>query len=247
MAGQRAYIGTSGWSYPAWRAGFYQGVPQRRWLAHCAVHFTAVEVNATFYRTMKPEIPARWRDDTPAGFGFAVKGHRGATHLRRLRDAGESVQATRDGIAPLGDRIAAVLWQLPPNLKAESGLLGDFANVLAAWPEVRHVLEFRHESWFTDATARLMADHGLVNCLSDSPRWPLWDAVTAEVVYVRLHGHETLYVSAYGEVGLRPWADRVAAWLAEGRDVHVYFDNDAEGAAPYDALTLMDMIGLRAA
>ncbi len=235
-------VGTSGWSYPGWRSGFYKGIPQRRWLAHCAGHFTGIEVNATFYRFMKPSAFAGWRAQTPDAFAFALKGHRLVTHRSRLKDTGETLENLKDSFAPLGDKLAAVLWQLPPNLEKDADLLRAFAGALAAWPEAPHVLEFRHRSWFDRETAAILEAHGLANCLSDAGRWPLWDAVTAGLVYVRLHGHERTYASEYGDEGLKPWAERIAGWLAEGRRVHVYFDNDAEGAAPYDAMRLMAML-----
>jgi uncharacterized protein YecE (DUF72 family) len=242
-AAPRLCVGTSGWNYPEWRADFYAGVPQRRWLAHCAARFTSMEVNATFYRFLRETAFDRWRTETPEGFPFAVKGHRSVTHFHRLKDPGPAVAAARDGVAGLGDRIAVVLWQLPPGLKADGALLVDFAAALAeTWPGVRHAVEFRHRSWFSDATAVLLAGRGLANVLSDSPRWPLWPEVTADLAYVRLHGHEVLYASEYGEEGLRPWARRVRRWRREGREVHVYFDNTADGAAPRDALRFLGMV-----
>lgn len=246
-AGDGLRIGLSGWSYPSWRSGFYRGVPQRRWLAHCAAHFNAVEVNASFYRTLRPELLARWREETPADFRFAVKGHRNLTHVRRLSDVVDAVGRQRDALAPLGEKLAAVLWQCPPGLHEDAGRLEAFADALAGWGETRHVVEFRHESWFTPGTARRLAAHGIANCLSDSPRWPMWQAVTAPLVYVRLHGHTRLYASRYAAAALRRWAGRIGGWLEDGRAVQVYFDNDAEGHAPYDALRLMAMLGVERA
>jgi len=235
-------IGTSGWSYRSWKDGFYEGVPQRRWLEHCARHFTGIEVNATFYRQQQRKTLAKWRDQTPPDFAFAVKGHRFITHVRRLEDAEEPLARGREALAPLEDKLEAVLWQLPPNLEAERERLDRFARDLAAWPEPHHVVEFRHESWLTEKTRELLDDRGVGTCISDAPRWPMWEVVTGGIAYVRLHGHEKLYASRYGEEGLKPWAERVRAWRREGHDVHVYFDNDAEGAAPEDAQTLIAML-----
>jgi uncharacterized protein YecE (DUF72 family) len=240
----KARIGTSGWTYPAWRQSFYAGVPQRRWLAHCAERFTGIEVNATFYRQLKPETIGGWREQTPANFAFAVKGHRFVTHVHRLKDVGEPLRRAKAGLEPLGDKLAAVLWQLPPSLKKDAGLFRDFGEQLAAWRGTRHVIEFRHQSWFDDEILALLGDHGLATCISDAPRWPMWEATTSALAYVRLHGHERVYASAYGEKGLRPWAARVRSWLADGYQVHVYFDNDAEGAAPDDAQTLIALVGV---
>lgn len=237
----RPRIGTSGWTYPAWSQGFYAGVPRRRWLAHCAEHFTGIEVNATFYRQLKPETLANWREQTPPDFAFAVKGHRFVTHVRRLKDVDEPLVRAKAGLAPLDGKLAAVLWQLPPSLKKDTVLLRNFGEQLESWQEPRHVIEFRHRSWFDDETLTVLAECGLATCISDAPRWPLWEAVASSLAYVRLHGHERLYASAYGKDGLRPWAEKVRTWLAAGNDVHVYFDNDAEGAAPEDAKRLIAM------
>lgn len=191
---------------------------------------------------MSPESLARWHEHTPQHFGFAVKGHRVVTHIHRLKDSAESVRETQKNLVPLGDKLKAVLWQLPPSLKQDLSLLNDFADVLDRWPQTRHVIEFRHDSWFAESTLYTLDHHGLATCISDSPRWPIWPAVASKLAYVRLHGHERLYKSAYGEAGLTPWAEQIKRWLADGIVVHVYFDNDAEGAAPIDAQTLLDML-----
>lgn len=242
MSEERLYIGTSGWNYPSWRARFYRGVSQRQWLQHCASRFTGIEVNATFYRRMRPDILERWHDQTPQHFGFAVKGHRVVTHSQRLKDSSESVRETQKSLVPLGDKLKAVLWQLPPSLKQDLALLNDFSAVLSAWPQPRHVIEFRHGSWFDEHTLSTIERYGVATCISDSPRWPIWRAVASKLAYIRLHGHERLYASAYGEAGLTRWVEHIKRWLADGIVVHVYFDNDAEGAAPIDAQTLLDMM-----
>lgn len=237
------HIGVSGWNYPEWRADFYRGVAQRDWLAHCVSRFTGLEINGTFYRLFQPSIVERWRTVVRPGFVFAAKGHRLVTHVHRLEDAATAVAAARAALAPLGPALAVVLWQLPATILKDIGLLARFARVLSDWPEARHVLEFRHPSWFDAETETLLRDHRLANCLSDSPRWPLWDVVLSGLAYVRLHGNELLYRGDYAEGVLAHWAARVRAWRAEGQDVHVYFDNTAEGAAPRNAEALLALIG----
>lgn len=235
----RVRIGLSGWNYPAWRATFYAGVKRKDWLAHAARRFDTLEVNATYYREQKPETLAHWRAETPDDFVFAVKGHRYITHTLRLSDARAALARQRKNAALLGPKLGAVLWQLPPGLKADHDRLGDFLGALADWPETRHAIEFRHRSWFTDATEQFLEAAGVANCVSDAGRWPRWDAVTAPLVYVRLHGRPQTYVSGYERAGLEPWRERIVAWSAQGREVLVYFDNDTEGAAFGDAETLV--------
>lgn len=237
-------VGTSGWSYPEWKDGFYKGVPRRAWLEHLSRRFTGVEVNATFYRRMTPETFAKWHAATPDDFAFSLKGPQLVTHRHRLRNVARPVAETVSGAANLGQKLATVLWQLPPDLVNDPPLLLLFLEILAAVDGPRHVVEFRHESWFDDDTAAALTHFGVANCLSDATRWPLWDAVTTDLVYLRLHGHEATYASEYGEPGLAPWVERIKGWRAQGRAVHVYFDNDVGGAAPRDAALLMGMLGV---
>jgi uncharacterized protein YecE (DUF72 family) len=234
----RAFVGTSGWNYPAWREAFYGHCPQRLWLPFYARHFDAIEVNGTFYRLQSRETFARWRKATPPQFRFAIKANRYLTHSRKLVDPLPSIRVERDAAAGLGDRLAAVLWQLPHSFRCDLERLERFARALRSWRAVRHAIEFRHVSWFTRETAACLRAHRIANCHSDAADWPLWDEVTTDLVYVRLHGHAVTYLSGYSDARLQRWADRVQGWLAEGRDVHVYLDNDAAGRAPIDALRL---------
>lgn len=238
-------IGVSGWNYRSWRAHLYRGVPARAWLARVAEVFDAVEVNGSFYTQIAPATYRRWYEETPAGFRFALKGHRFVTHYKQLRDVGPSIARLREQSAPLADKLGAVLWQLPARQAADLQRLRDFLSQLGAWPGVDHVLELRHRSWFTDEVAALLAAHRVTSCVSDAPTFPRWDAVTAPLVYVRLHGHTRLYASSYRRSALERWTDAIEGWLAGGRRVEVYFDNDAEGAAVGDALALCDLLAAR--
>jgi len=237
----RAYIGTSGWNYDGWRDLFYEGRPAREWLPHCAARFSAIEVDATFYRLPTVETFRRWRDATPAGFRFAIKGHRYLTHNKKLSDPLPAIRLERGRASGLGGKLAAVVWQLPHNLHRNFDRLDGFARALHCWRRVRHAIEFRHASWFDEEVADCLRAHRIAVCQSDAADWPLWDMVTTDLVYVRLHGHEVTYASNYSESALRTWADKVRRWLSEGREVHVYFDNDAYGDAPWNALRLIEL------
>jgi uncharacterized protein YecE (DUF72 family) len=239
----RAYVGISGWNYPSWKDDFYAGVPRQSWLAHCGEHFSGIEVNGTFYRQQPRSTFEKWRAAVPERCSFAVKGNRYLTHNKKLADPRGPLQRERAGAEGLGDQLSAVLWQLPATWRRDLERLERFASTaVAVWP-VRHALELRHPSWFDGEVLDCLARHGLAVCLSDSATWPLWDAVTADFVYVRLHGHSRTYASRYSTPHLVRWAGRVRGWLDSGRDVHVYFDNDAEGHAPWDALRLLDLLG----
>ena len=242
MAG-KAYIGTSGWNYKSWRNGFYGNTPQKRWLRFCAERFSAIEVNGTFYRLQEKSTFKKWRDETPKHFVFAIKGHRYVTHNKKLLDVGEAVIRCRESASPLGERLAAVVWQLPAFLKKNFGRLEQFLEDLGHWESTRHAIEFRHKSWFDDEVAECLERHKIAVCMSDAPDWPMWDRVTTDLVYIRLHGHTRKYASSYSKAALEKWAMRIRHWLGEKRAVHVYFDNDAEGAAPRNSLTLLEMLG----
>lgn len=236
-------IGTSGWRYDAWKDDFYEGVPEGEWLAYCGERFTGLEVNATFYRLRERETFRKWRDAVPDDFRFAVKANRYLTHSKKLLDPDEPIRTERDRARALRPKLGAVLWQLPGNLHGDVPRLERFLDALSGeWPDAAHAVELRHRSWFTDEVAAALADADVAVCISDAADWPRWDRVTAGLVYVRLHGHTRTYASAYSGEHLDRWARRVQGWLADGRDVHVYFDNDAEGAAPHDALRLRERV-----
>ncbi len=238
----RSYIGTSGWDYRHWRDSFYEGAPQRAWLSICGERFSGIEINATFYRLQTQETFLRWYEQTPPGFRFAMKGNRYLTHSKKLNDPAKSIALERERAMALQDKLVAVLWQLPGHFAKHSERLSRFAEALGAWPEVRHAIEFRHPSWFEDEIAECLHWYRIAVVLSDAADWHLWDRVTTDMVYVRLHGHTRTYASAYRAASLERWSRRIKNWLGEGRDVHAYLDNDAEGAAPFDALRLMESL-----
>ena len=200
----------------------------------------AADLKGTLKKKKKLDI--QWRDATPPEFRFALKAHRYLTHNRKLRDPLAPIRLERDRAAGLGDKLAAVLWQLPHNFHRNLERLEGFARALRVWRKARHAIEFRHPSWFEAGVAACLRAHRIAVCQSDAADWPLWDAVTTDLVYVRLHGREQTYASSYPETALRAWARKVRRWTREGRDVHVYFDNDAYGAAPRNAMRLAALV-----
>jgi uncharacterized protein YecE (DUF72 family) len=220
----------------------YADTPTKKWLHVASRAFDALEINGSFYTQIKPETYTRWYEETPPEFRFALKGHRFVSHYKRLRDCADSIVRLRDQVEPLKEKLAAVVWQLPSNFRCSLERLEDFMRSLEQWRDVRHAIELRHRSWFVPEVADIMRAANVAVCMGDAPDFPMWREVTADMVYVRLHGHTRKYASSYSERSLQAWAEDARRWLAEGRDVHVYFDNDAEGHAVRNALRFQEIV-----
>jgi uncharacterized protein YecE (DUF72 family) len=249
----RARIGISGWRYAGWRGDFYPaGLPQRQELEYAAERMTSIEINGSFYSLQRPTSYAAWREVTPPGFVFSVKGPRFITHMKKL--AGVEVPVANffaSGVLALGDRLGPILWQLPPNLGFDEQRLAAFFALLprttAAAAELarghderlegraftealveaplRHALEVRHASYERPEFIDLLRENdiGLV-CADTAGKWPMLDDVTSDFVYVRLHGAQELYTSGYTPAELDRWAARARVW--------------AHGETPKDGRTL---------
>jgi uncharacterized protein YecE (DUF72 family) len=233
------YVGTSGWVYRSWRAHLYADAPMRRWLEIASRTFGSLEINGSFYGQIQPATYARWRAEAPDGFVFAVKGHRYVTHYKRLRDCAASIALLRDQASALGDKLGAVIWQLPSSFKIDLDRLDDFLRALRGWP-TRHAIELRHASWFVPDVADRLRAANVASCMGDAPDFPMWREVTADFVYARLHGHTRKYASSYSAASIRTWAADAKRWRDAGRDVFIYLDNDAEGHAVRNARALAE-------
>jgi uncharacterized protein YecE (DUF72 family) len=238
----RIRIGTSGWHYRHWVGPFYPaGTASGGYLLRYRESFDTVEINNTFYHLPDPATLAAWRDAVPPGFCFACKASRYITHMKKLAHPVDSTRRFFAAVETLGDALGPILFQLPPRWHCDVERLGAF---LEALPSHRHyAFEFRDESWFRGAVRELLAAHRVAWCIYDlgGVRSPI--AVTAGFVYVRLHGPGRPYEGRYDGRTLRGWARRFDGWLADGRDVYCYFDNDQLGYAPHDALRLRRMVG----
>lgn len=244
------FIGTSGYSYPHWRGGFYPpGLSSREWLGFYAAVFNTVELNVTFYRLPRESVFENWYRVTPPGFIFTLKGSRVITHVKRLAAPEESIVLFFSRAALLREKLGAVLWQLPPAMEADRKRLEGFCELLRQHPvarNTRHVFEFRHHSWFVSEIYATLCRCGFALCTADMPRRPCVEEVTASFVYFRFHGHERLYTSSYPAKALAKWAEKMAAHLALGRDVYAYFNNDAAGHAVANARRLKELLGTAA-
>jgi uncharacterized protein YecE (DUF72 family) len=285
-------IGISGWRYPPWRGVFYpKDLVQRDELHYASRCFPTVELNGSFYSLQYPQSYARWHEATPRGFVFAVKGPRFITHIRRLREI-EAPLANffASGVFELREKFGPILWQFPPSLRYDRDLFARFFERLPRDTEaalklarrrdfrmtgrarlaidrnrkLRHAIEIRHESFLDEDFVALLREQGIALVVADTAgKWPYVEDVTADFVYMRLHGDEQLYVSGYTDAALERWAKRIRAWTAgsqprdaelisnkppgrrASRDVYCYFDNDAKVKAPFDAMKLSEKLGLR--
>ncbi|SMF13063.1 Uncharacterized conserved protein YecE, DUF72 family [Tistlia consotensis] len=235
------HIGTSGWSYPEWRGRFYpEGTRAADFLARYVERFDTVEVDNTFYRLPAPEAVAQWRNTAPPGFRFALKAHRYITHNKKLKDPEATLGSFLPLVAPLGDRLGPILFQLPPRWRRDDGRLAAF---LAALPcRHRYAIEFRDESWLAAPVRALLERHGVACCQSDIAGRPR-EMLTADFTYLRLHGPDPAapYRGRYDGRRLAGWARRIARWRRRGLEVFCYFDNTAEADAPGDARRLLAM------
>lgn len=232
-------IGTSGWTYPHWQGVFYPpDWPKSRWLEYYAQHFETVELNATFYRLPKPKTFENWRHRTPDGFIWSVKASKYITHTKRLKDPKEPLDRLYKTAAGLGDKLGVGLFQLPPSLAFDEKRFKQFCKVLD--PNLRHALEVRHPSWISDHLFDLLKEYNVAFCIADTAgRYPFKEVVTADFIYIRLHGSRKLYGSDYSEEELQVWAEKIKVW---GKDTFVYFDNDVEGHAVKNAKRLKEIL-----
>jgi uncharacterized protein YecE (DUF72 family) len=265
------------------------GIRQKDELAYASRQVDSIEVNGSFYSLLRPEPVMRWHQESPDDFVFAVKGSRFITHMKRLKDVDVALaNFFASGVLALGEKLGPVLWQLPPNMAFDPGRLVDFFDRLPRTTEdaarlarshdarlegrayveapvrrpMRHALEVRHSTFNDAAFVSLLRRHHVALCVSDSAGlFPDFEDVTADFVYLRLHGATQLYASGYTPRELASWAARIAAWVAggeiegarraspiaaaarrRGRDVYVYFDNDARVRAPFDARALRAIV-----
>jgi uncharacterized protein YecE (DUF72 family) len=284
-------IGISGWRYAPWRGLFYpKGLTQAKELAYASRAVRSIEINGSFYSLQRPSSYEAWHDETPEDFVFAVKGPRYITHMRKLVDVGTPLaNFFASGVLALRRKLGPLLWQFPPQMAYDAERFESFLALLphstgeaikvarrhderlngrSWWGPVdeqplRHAFEIRHSSFATPEFIEQLRHHRVALVVADTAgKWPLLEDLTADFVYVRLHGDKELYASGYGPEALQDWARRIDAWQRGSqvddarvvserkpshrrRDVYCYFDNDVKVHAPYDARSLAALLGLQ--
>jgi len=267
------------------------GLPQRRELEYASRALDTIEINGSFYSLQRPECYAAWHRDTPSEFVFAVKGSRYITHMLKLRDFDRALaNFFASGIFNLREKLGPFLWQFPPNLgfqeerfdsffaalprttedalalarRRDARMLGRSRLAIDASRPLRHAVEIRHASFVDPRFVDLLRRWRIALVVADTAgKWPYFEDITADFLYLRLHGEEELYSSGYTEASLDRWAARIRAWSNGGepadahristkpapkrraRDVYCYFDNDIKVHAPFDARRLAQKLGLR--
>lgn len=244
---KRVFVGTSGYNYPHWRNGvFYPSdLPQKRWLEFYCEHFDTVELNVTFYRLPSREVFEGWYRRTPKTFLFALKGSRFVTHIKRLKGCREPLALFLDRAGPLKEKLGVILWQLPPRFRFDKERFEAFGALLSTLPRsktLRHAFEFRDPSWFCGEAFALLRTFGFAFCIAHGAGFPMAEEISADFVYLRLHGGAILYGSNYSKEELQEWVGKIAKWRKEGKTVFVYFNNDAFGFAVQNALKLKSLL-----
>ena len=228
------YVGTSGWAYPSWKPAFYpEKLAQKKFLNFYATKLNAVEVNFTFRQLVKEITVQNWINDTPAHFVFTIKAHQVLTHIKRLKAADEFLRRFLSTLEPLerAKRLGPILFQLPPNFKADQALLSEFLQALPR--NVRAGFEFRHPSWFDDATWQILRDRNTALCVAETEERDTPDIVTADYAYYRYRK------PSYPPEERKAMVARIQQHLAEGRDVFAYFKHEE---TPEGALYAVDVL-----
>ena len=227
------HVGTSGYNYQAWRGSFYpEDLPARKMLSYYASQLSTVEINYSFYRKPTAKILQNWAAQVTPGFRFALKAWQRITHQKRLKDCGEFVTAFAEVARTLGPQLAPVLYQLPPNLKADLPLLREFLLQLPR--DLKAAFEFRHPTWFADETWAALHDHGAALCIAES------EDLSTPVVRTAPFGYFRLRRLDYSEADLRKWAEAVKQGFAD--DVFVYFKHEDEARGPAFAKAFLPLL-----
>ena len=285
-------VGISGWKYGPWRGKFYpKKLAQKRELEYASRQLNSIEINGTFYGLQTPDSYRRWSADTPNDFIFAIKGPKYISHQKRLRDVRIPLaNFFASGLLLLGKKMGPILWQFPPSFRYDHDRLAGFLDLLPhdtkaalalarrrdarmkgktrlaidATRTIRHAIEIRHESFLDTRFVDLLRDHDIALVIAETARrWPMAHDITADFVYMRLHGDKKLYQSGYSDKSLDRWAKRIAAWhrgseprdarkisprkppTRKPRDVYCFFDNtDVKLRAPFDAQSLARKLGI---
>ncbi len=238
----KVHIGTSGWHYKHWLGVFYpEGTRASEMFQFYARYFDTVEINNSFYRLPTATTFDNWRESSPPNFCYAVKASRFITHMKKLKDPKSSSEKFFLVADRLAKKLGPILFQLPPRWKLNIERFEEFLGSLPG--EHQYVIEFREETWFVLEVYQLMRKYKVAFCIHDFGDMKVPREITAKFTYIRFHGPTSAkYWGSYSDRELRVWADRIKKWRSDLSSVYVYFNNDPEGAAVKNALTLKRLI-----
>jgi uncharacterized protein YecE (DUF72 family) len=229
MKSRKLNIGTSGWSYKHWSGIFYpKEIKPDKYLEYYITRFDCVELNSSFYNLPRETTVTGWMNRTPETFRFCPKLSRFITHQMQLVNIELALRKFFDVFEGMKNRLGPVLIQLPPGLSYEKSLICNFLSLLKEhYNQYRFAVEVRNKSWTNDSFFGLLSQYGISFVIADSGnRYPYFEAVTTDFVYLRFHGREQLYASDYSENDLKSYAEKITVWLNEGKEVWVFFNND---------------------
>jgi uncharacterized protein YecE (DUF72 family) len=242
MKKRKIYVGTSGWHYKHWKGTFYpEDTKEAQQFGYYIQNFDTVEINNSFYRLPEAKTFEEWRKSSPKDFVFVVKASRFITHMKKLNVDAGSIRLFFSRVARLKEKLGVVLFQLPPKWNVNTERL---VNFLSRLPKgIRCAFEFRNFTWYTQEVYDLLAKYNCAFCIYELEYHVTPLEVTADFVYVRLHGPGKKYQGNYTTAQLRKWAKRSTEWRKNKKDVYVYFDNDQAGYAAFNALKLRELLG----
>ncbi len=235
-------IGCSGFLYDHWKGSFYpDDLPKNHWLEFYSKRFSTVELNVTFYRLPERETFAKWYLSTPAGFIFSLKGSRFVTHVKKLKDCSEPIEAFFSRASVLKEKLGVILWQLPPTFNLDVERFKEFLETLKLY-HVKNAFEFRNDTWINKKIFNLLEKENAACCLADHPDFLKNLPLTSDFVYIRRHGKEGSYATSYSTESLKEDAKFIKTHLKKRKDIYIYFNNDAFGYAPKNAAELVSLI-----
>ncbi len=230
-------IGTSGWHYNHWSQLFYPAqLPKSKWLEHYAKHFDTVEINNTFYQLPKQQTFENWHKQAPKNFLYTVKANRYITHIKKLKDTSGPLERFFERACLLKQNLGPVLYQLPPNFHKDLDRLETFISLLPK--NLPAVFEFRHKSWFSEDTYKLLREFNAAFCIHDMSGIKTPRVITADTIYIRFHGPTGKYAGNYSKSTLQNWAQWIKEHIKKAHSLYAYFNNDIHAYAIHNAKTL---------
>jgi uncharacterized protein YecE (DUF72 family) len=237
----KIFIGTSGWNYKHWIGRFYpEETKQDAQLQYYQQFFNTVELNNSFYHLPAADTFKHWKRATPKDFVFTVKASRYITHMKKLKDAGDALDTFLGNAHSLGKKLGPILFQLPPGWKLNEERLQDFLKQLPK--KNRFVFEFRNPTWYAESVNEILQKHNCAFCIYELAGHLSPVQITADFVYTRLHGPGDRYQGSYTTAALKKWAKKIHAWSTEGKDVYMYFDNDQNAYAAFNAQKIKELV-----